>query len=93
MTYWRAHIVQFGRSPGGFIAQRMASRPVRRLMRVAGSLYLGPDRSGVRWLLAPGLALQGLTTREPDDGQIACAIAALERVLRSDGVEMLHRVA
>jgi uncharacterized protein YqhQ len=47
----------------------------------------------VRWLLAPGLALQGLTTREPDDGQIACAIAALERVLRSDGVEVLDRVA
>ncbi|HKV59785.1 MAG TPA: DUF1385 domain-containing protein, partial [Ktedonobacteraceae bacterium] len=31
----------------------------------------------VRWLLAPGLALQGLTTREPDDRMIECAIAAL----------------
>ena len=38
----------------------------------------------VRWLLAPGLALQGLTTREPDDGMIECAIAALRRVLRRD---------
>ena len=38
----------------------------------------------VRWLLAPGLALQGLTTREPDDGMIECAIAALKRVLRRD---------
>jgi uncharacterized protein YqhQ len=38
----------------------------------------------VRWLLAPGLALQGLTTREPDDSMIECAIAALERVLTRD---------
>ncbi|HEV2238494.1 MAG TPA: DUF1385 domain-containing protein [Ktedonobacterales bacterium] len=40
----------------------------------------------VRWLVAPGLALQGLTTREPHDDQIECAIAALDRVLRRDGV-------
>ena len=40
----------------------------------------------VRWLLAPSLALQGLTTREPDDPQIECAISALERVLAEDGV-------
>jgi uncharacterized protein YqhQ len=39
----------------------------------------------VRWLLAPGLALQGLTTREPDDSMIECAIAALKRVLQRDG--------
>ncbi len=38
----------------------------------------------VRWLLAPGLALQGMTTREPDDSMIECAIAALQRVLSHD---------
>jgi uncharacterized protein YqhQ len=38
----------------------------------------------VRWLLTPGLALQGLTTREPDDSMIECAIAALQRVLARD---------
>ena len=38
----------------------------------------------VRWLLAPGLALQGLTTREPDDSMIECAIASLQRVLAQD---------
>jgi uncharacterized protein YqhQ len=38
----------------------------------------------VRWLLAPGLALQGLTTREPDDTMIECSIAALNRVVRRD---------
>ncbi len=38
----------------------------------------------VKWLLAPGLALQGLTTREPDDSMIECAIAALQRVTQRD---------
>jgi uncharacterized protein YqhQ len=47
----------------------------------------------VRWLMTPSLALQGLTTREPDDGQIECAIVALDRVLRRDGVPALERVA
>lgn len=47
----------------------------------------------VRWLMAPSLALQGLTTREPDDGQMECAIVALERVLRRDGISVLSRVA
>lgn len=43
----------------------------------------------VRWLLAPGLALQGLTTREPDDSMIECAIAALKRVVRRDAGDEL----
>jgi len=42
----------------------------------------------VRWLLAPGLALQGLTTREPDDSMIECAIGALNRVICRDNLEM-----
>jgi uncharacterized protein YqhQ len=44
----------------------------------------------VRWLLAPGLALQGLTTREPDDSMMECAIAALTRVMRRDNLDMKH---
>lgn len=40
----------------------------------------------VRWLLAPGLALQGLTTHEPDDSMIECAITALKRVMQRDGL-------
>ncbi len=40
----------------------------------------------MRLLIAPGLLLQKLTTREPDDGMVACAIAALEPVLAADGV-------
>lgn len=47
----------------------------------------------IRWLMAPSLALQGLTTREPDDAQMECAIVALERVLKQDGVAALGHVA
>ena len=38
----------------------------------------------VRWLFAGNLALQRLTTRDPDDEQVQVAIAALERVLAED---------
>ena len=39
------------------------------------------DRRWVRAVMAPGLALQRLTTREPDLSQLAVAIAALRSVL------------
>ena len=55
------------------------------LMRLGATYY---RFRVVRWLLAPSLALQGLTTREPDDTQIECAISALERVLAEDGVKL-----
>jgi uncharacterized protein YqhQ len=38
----------------------------------------------VRILLAPGLLLQAITTREPDDSQIEAAIAALNEVISID---------
>ncbi|MGH2367788.1 MAG: DUF1385 domain-containing protein [Chloroflexota bacterium] len=40
----------------------------------------------VRFLLAPGMALQALTTREPDTSQVEVAIVALNRVLEMDGI-------
>lgn len=40
----------------------------------------------MRALIAPGLALQKLTTREPDDSMVECAIAALVPVLAADGI-------
>ena len=40
----------------------------------------------VRGLARPGMWLQRLTTREPDDAQVEVAIAALEAVLERDGV-------
>jgi len=41
----------------------------------------------VRAVLAPGLWLQVLTTREPDDSQLEVALSALERVVRADQPE------
>jgi len=41
----------------------------------------------VRAFLAPGLWLQRLTTREPDDSQLEVAIAALSRAVEIDGRE------
>ncbi len=60
------------------------------LMRLGATYY---RYRVVRWLMAPSLALQGLTTREPDNGQMECAIAALERVLLDDGEHAVARVA
>lgn len=44
------------------------------------------DRPWMRVLTRPNLALQRLTTREPDDGMIEVAIAALKHVLTREGV-------
>lgn len=40
----------------------------------------------MRALITPGLLLQKMTTREPDDQMVECAIRALEPVLAADGV-------
>ena len=53
------------------------------LLRLSAANY---HRAWVRALVAPSLALQRLTTREPDDTMIATAIAALLPVLAADGV-------
>jgi uncharacterized protein YqhQ len=44
------------------------------------------DNPLVRWLVAPGLLLQRLTTREPEDAMLEPAVAALKSVLSADGV-------
>ena len=41
----------------------------------------------VRAVMWPGLMLQNLTTREPDEEQLAVAIAALEKVLAEESPE------
>ena len=41
----------------------------------------------VRAVMAPGLWLQALTTREPDDSQLEVALAALEKVVEADHAE------
>jgi hypothetical protein len=45
------------------------------------------DNRAVRVLLAPGLALQAMVTREPDDRQLETAIAALKGVVEADKPE------
>ncbi|WP_110516945.1 DUF1385 domain-containing protein [Herpetosiphon llansteffanensis] len=52
------------------------------LMRLTASKATNPI---VRGLMTPALALQRLTTREPDDAMLEVAIAALARVLAADG--------
>ena len=43
------------------------------------------DNLLTRIISAPGKALQRITTREPDDSMIECAIAAMEKVIPADG--------
>jgi len=45
------------------------------------------DNAIVRALLSPGLWLQRLTTREPDDTQLEVALSALRKVVELDQVE------
>ncbi len=46
----------------------------------------------VRLLLAPSLALQRVTTREPEDGMVETALVAFKRVLVADGL-LAHAAA
>ncbi len=77
----------FGRPP---IIVRLASRIVLiPLIAALGYeiIRLGAGNAGRRItkiLLSPGLALQSLTTREPDDAQIEVAIAAFKGVIEED---------
>ena len=73
---------------------------VNSLIRICFKLVLLPVVAGVSYELlrvlaktdnkflaifkAPGLLLQRLTTREPEDGMVECAIAAFELVMKMD---------
>jgi uncharacterized protein YqhQ len=74
------------------MAWRLLSRLVL-LPIVAGISYeairlmaRAADRPWMRPLIAPNLALQRLTTNEPDDDMLEVAVTALKAVLRSEGV-------
>ena len=81
-----------GRLPMGWrLLSRLVLLPV-----VAGISYEAirltarvADRPWMRPLIAPNLALQRLTTREPDDDMLEVAITALKTVLRSEDVTFL----
>lgn len=53
------------------------------IIKIAGRY----DNVVTRIISAPGLAIQRLTTKEPDDGQIECAIAAITPVLPKEDEE------
>ncbi|MDR3315857.1 MAG: DUF1385 domain-containing protein [Coriobacteriales bacterium] len=46
-----------------------------------------PDHTLVQIVLWPGLMMQKLTTHEPDDSMLECAIAAMKRVLMREDLE------
>lgn len=46
------------------------------------------DNPLMRLLIEPGLLLQKMTTREPDDSMVECAITALQPVLAADGMRV-----
>jgi uncharacterized protein YqhQ len=47
-------------------------------------------RRWVQLLMAPGMQLQKLTTREPDLDQLAVSIAALKAVLAVEGSKLMN---
>jgi uncharacterized protein YqhQ len=46
-----------------------------------------PDNPLVKVILRPGMQMQYLTTHEPDDAQMECAIAAMQTVLAREEAE------
>ena len=48
-----------------------------------------PDNKLVRIVLWPGMQMQRLTTNEPDDGMLECAIAAMKLVVEREQLEHL----
>lgn len=68
------------------IASRLVAIPI-----IAGLAYealrLGarfPDSALMRGLMAPGIWLQKITTRQPDEGQIEVAVASFREVIRRE---------
>ncbi len=73
------------------ILSRVALIPViagigYEFMRFGATNY---HRSIIRGLMKPGLAVQRLTTREPDDSMIEAAIAALKAVLDAEAAPLV----
>ncbi len=54
------------------------------IIRLGGAFESNPITKVLMW---PNLALQSLTTRQPDDDQVEVAIRSLNEVLAAEGVE------
>ena len=59
-------------------------------VRWAGS---HPENPLVKVVLWPGMQMQYLTTNEPDDGMLECAIAAMQQVLEREELEAAKAAA
>ncbi len=57
------------------------------LIKLAGKY----DNLFIRIISAPGMWLQHITTLEPDDDMIECAIAAMEKVIPDDGSDQIAK--
>jgi uncharacterized protein YqhQ len=73
------------------LASRILGIPVIAGLSYEVIKWAGKNRrkAWVRALMWPGLMLQNLTTREPDEEQLAVAIAALEKVLEEEDEEQI----
>ncbi|MDY6029396.1 MAG: DUF1385 domain-containing protein [Acidaminococcaceae bacterium] len=76
------------------IASRIVLMPViagvsYEIIRWAGA---HADNSVVRFAIMPGLLLQKLTTRQPDDTQIEVAVASLKAVLSESAAEVQENI-
>ena len=70
------------------VVSRIALIPViaalaYELIRLGGRFYANPLARVLMW---PNLALQTLTTRQPDDAQVEVALRALREVMEAEGV-------
>src|SRR3990170_2549990 len=70
------------------VVSRIALIPViaslaYELIRLGGRFYTNPVARVFMW---PNLALQTLTTRQPDDAQVEVALRALREVMEAEGV-------
>jgi len=71
------------------VASRVVLIPViaaiaYELIRLGGRFYGNPMARVLMW---PNLALQKLTTRQPDDSQVEVALRALREVMAAEGVQ------
>ena len=71
------------------VASRVVLIPViaaiaYELIRLGGRFYGNPVARVLMW---PNLALQKLTTRQPDDSQVEVALRALREVMAAEGVQ------
>jgi uncharacterized protein YqhQ len=63
------------------VLSRIVLIPVIAALGYEVTYFGGRHKSVARVFLAPGLWLQKLTTREPDDSQLEVALAALKKVI------------